>query len=282
MTWLLGLLALALLLLWWYGLWSPRELPDIGNHRPLLLGHRGVRGSQPDNSLAAFQEAFAAGLDGIECDVQLARDGALVLVHDTDIIDPHRSDTDGIDTNGQKIPVRNLTRHQLQQHDANVITLEVLFDLAKQYPRTLLNVELKLPFEVSSWRYQLWGSRHLERRVAACVKAYGVQDRVLISSFHPWTLVRMRLAAPSLRVALLCYQRLPWWLAGLLHVDAIHPHYSLLDEALFRRAKRSNLMVNSWTVNDTNEVQRLTALPIDGIVADNPTALKQAARGIRP
>jgi glycerophosphoryl diester phosphodiesterase len=265
-------LVLALLLLWWYGLWSPRELRDIRSHRPLLLGHRGVRGSQPDNSLAAFQDAFAAGLDGIECDVQLARDHALVLVHDTDI---HTAD-------GQSIPVRKMTRHQLQQHDANVITLETLFDLAKHYPHTLLNVELKLPFEAASWRYQLWGSRQLERRVAACVQIHGLQDRVLISSFHPWTLVRMRFAAPRLRVALLCYKRLPWWLAGLLHVDAIHPHHNMLDETLFRRAKRSNLMINSWTVNDADEVQRLAALPLDGIVADDPTALKLAAQGSRP
>jgi glycerophosphoryl diester phosphodiesterase len=269
-----GCLALALLLLWWYSLWSPRALLDIRSTRPLLLGHRGVRGSQPDNSLAAFQDAFAAGLDGIECDVQLSRDGALVLMHDTELLD-----SQGLDGQGQHTPVRTLTRHQLQQRDANIITLETLFDLAQQYPHTLLNVELKLPFDLTSWRYQLWGSRQLEQRVASCVSGYGLQGRVLISSFHPWTLVRMRLAAPGLRVALLGYN-IPWWLAGLLHVDAIHPHHSKLDAALFQRAKRIGLMVNSWTVNDDAEVKRLAALPVDGLVADNPEALKQAAQAV--
>jgi len=268
MTWLLGLLALALLLLWWYGLWSPRPLPDVSDKRPLLLGHRGVRGSQPDNSLAAFQMAFEAGLDGIECDVQLARDGSLVLVHDTDL--SH--------ANGQNIAVRTLTRHQLQQHDANIITLETLFELAQQYPETLLNVELKLPHDFASWRYQLWGSRQLETRVATSVAAYNLQGRVLVSSFHPWALVRMRLVAPAVRVALLGYH-IPWWLAGLLHVDALHPHHSVLDTRLFQRAKRNGLMVNSWTVNDPNEVKRLASLPVDGLVADDPDSLKRAARG---
>ena len=275
MTWLLGLLALALLLLWWYSLWSPRPVPDVSNERPLLLGHRGVRGSHPDNSLAAFQMAFAAGLDGVECDVQLARDGALVLIHDTEVL---VHDTDLSQANGQNVAVRTLTRHQLQQRDTNIITLETLFELAQQYPQTLLNVELKLPHDLASWRYQLWSSRQLEKRVAACIAAYDLQGRVLVSSFHPWALVRMRLVAPAVRVALLGYQ-IPWWLAGLLHVDALHPHHSALDTRLFQRAKRNGLMVNSWTVNDPSEVQRLASLPVDGLVADDPDSLKRAARG---
>lgn len=267
MTWLLGLLALALLLLWWYSLWSPRPLPDVRNERPLLLGHRGVRGSHPDNSLAAFQMAFAAGLDGIECDVQLARDGSLVLVHDTELVT----------ATGKTIPVRTLTRHQLQQHDANIITLETLFELAQTYPHTLLNVELKLPHDLASWRYQLWGSRQLEKRVAQDIVAYDLSGRVLVSSFHPWALVRMRFAAPTVRIALLG-QRIPFWLAGLLHVDALHPHHSALNVRLFQRAKNIGLMVNSWTVNDPNEVKRLLALPVDGLVADDPDSLKRAAQ----
>lgn len=239
----------------------------MSKHRPLLLGHRGVRGSQPDNSLAAFQDAFAAGLDGVECDVQLSRDGELVLIHDT-----------SLELNGQHTPVRNLTRHQLQQHDGNVIALETLFKLAKQYPQTLVNVELKLPSELASWRYQLWGSRRLERAVAACIRDVDLQERVLVSSFHPWALARMRVAAPGVRVALLGYPRLTWWLAGLLHVDAIHPHHTTLDAALLRRAKHLGLMVNSWTVNDPDEVQRLITLGVDGLVADNPSELKRAAQ----
>ena len=232
-----------------------------------------MRGSQPDNSVAAFQEAFAKGLDGIECDVQLARDGTLVMVHDTSV-----TIADKITFASKTTPVRELTCHQLQQLDGNIITLETFFDLAEQYPQTLLNVELKLPYDAASWRYQLWGSRKLETRVAACVRAYGLEDRVLISSFHPWTLVRMRLVAPHLRVALLSYKHLPWWLAGLLHVDAVHPHHAILDAKMFKKARNLNLMINSWTVNDAAEVQWLASLPIDGIIADNPTALQEAAR----
>jgi glycerophosphoryl diester phosphodiesterase len=247
----------------WYQLWSPRPIPAITNTRPLLLGHRGVRGSQPDNSLAAFQEAFEAGLDGIECDVQMTRDGELILHHDFDLADGR--------------PVRTLTRHDIQQVDAHIISLETLLELAKQYPKTLLNLEIKLPFSVDTWRYQWWGSRALEPRLVKLVRDHGLADRVLVSSFHPLPLARIRLGAPQVRTALLTYKRIPWWLAALLHVDALHPHHSSINETVMTRAHNHALMVNSWTVSDPAEVARLMDYSIEGIVADDPEALKNAA-----
>jgi glycerophosphoryl diester phosphodiesterase len=76
-----------LLLLWRTVFWNPRKLSGVTRQKPLLLGHRGVRGERPENTVEAFQLAFESGLDGIECDVQRTSDGQLVLFHDFAIKD---------------------------------------------------------------------------------------------------------------------------------------------------------------------------------------------------
>lgn len=237
--------------------WRPRPGP-VGR-KPLLIGHRGVRGSLPENSLRAFRAALEAGLDGIEFDVQRSKDGVLLVYHDF------------------KLPsgaaVSALEFKTLQALDENIPSLEALFELAKGYPDTLLNLEMK----VKGWR-----SRGLEREVAWLVCASGLAKRVLISSFSPLALAKLRLIAPHLRTALLFAPEQPWWLrsgwaAAPLHVDAIHPHESQLTKGLLARARRRGLIVNTWTVNDSGRVQELLALGVDGIIADDPHELLAAA-----
>lgn len=248
----------ALLILWHTVLWQPRPLPGVERPKPLLIGHRGVRGTLPENTLAAFEAALAAGLDGLEFDVQRSQDGALVIVHDFEL---------------SGTPVANLTLDALRQQQPDMPTVEELAPLAGRYPGTLLNLEIKAK-----------GVRTegLERAVVAAVRRLNLAERTLISSFNPLSLLRVRLLAPELRVALLFAPDLPgWlrrgWLAGWLHVDAIHPHHSQVTPALMAAARRRGLMVNTWTVNDPVEVRRVLGLGVDAVMADDPKTLLQAA-----
>jgi glycerophosphoryl diester phosphodiesterase len=265
-TWFLLLLLLAGAA-WRTLLWRPRRLPGVSLPRPLLLGHRGVRrgGAGADdrtvpleNGIEAFREAFDAGLDGIECDVQQTRDRELVLHHDRHL---------------GGLEVTASTLEELREHEPRMATLAELLELAAGYPGSLLNLELKL--------YRRTGAG-LERRLARMVRDRGLADRVLVSSFDPLALFRLRQAAPELRTALLYAPNLPAWLragqpAGWLHVDALHPRHDQVDERLLRVARERGLMVNAWTVNDDDEVRRLVELGADGIIADDPQALKRAA-----
>lgn len=260
---LLAVLLLALLLLLWRSTWRPRSLPGVTVGRqgePLLLGHRGVRGARPENTLAAFRLAFESGLDGIEFDVQRSADGVLVVTHDSVV--------DGMD-------VASLGFAELSGRIEGLPRLEEVFELARGYPGRLLNLEVKT---------ERARNHGLERQVAAAVRASGLADRVLVSSFNPLALGRVRLAAPELRTALLFAPDMPAWLrsgrlAGWLHVDAIHPHHSGVTASGMRRARARGLQVNTWTVNDAREVKRVTALGVDGIIADDPVALKVASDG---
>ena len=257
MTAFAAFLASVLLLALWVGpAWRPRPLPGVERRRPLALGHRGVRGPLPENTLAAFRAALDGGLDGLETDVQRTRDGALVLVHDAAL---------------GGLPVTASTLADLRAVAPDLATLAELLDLARTRPGTLLNVELKT---------RGWGDGGLTRTVAAELVASGLGDRLLVSSFSPLALLRLRLHAPALRTAYLWMDRpeVPRllrhpWPGTLLHVDALHPHHPLVTPAAVAGWKARGLMVNTWTVNDPGDVARVVAAGVDGVMADVPAAL---------
>jgi glycerophosphoryl diester phosphodiesterase len=254
-TALLLLLGLGgLLLIWRFALWRPRPLPGVTRTTPLLIGHRGVRGPAPENTAAAFELAFGAGLDGVETDVQRTADGVLVLFHDFTL-------------DGQPLWTYRLS--DLRARVPDLATLDDLFAVARRYPGTLLNLELKAD-----------GLRTggLERAAVQAIRASGLQDRILVSSFNPATLLKVRLLAPEVRIGLLYAPDLPAWLrsgalAGWLHADALHPHESLVTPELLARARAESVKVNTWTVNDPMRITSLHALGADAIIGDDPRVL---------
>ncbi|MDZ7705172.1 MAG: glycerophosphodiester phosphodiesterase [Trueperaceae bacterium] len=262
-----GVLAfIALLIIWVVVLWHPRPLVRLLPNRPLLLGHRGVRlaDGPPENSLAAFRRAFSAGLDGAECDVQQSADGVLVIYHDETLPDGRT--------------LRSVTFKELRDALPELATVDELFGLMKEYPDVLLNLELKVYGRDSGG---------LEPRLARAIFKAELPTRVLVSSFNPLALARFRLAASGIRVALLTDPNRAWWLqrsvfAGLLHVDALHPHHSQVTPERLAAAHTRGLMVNVWTVNDPERQHELARLGVDALIADDPATLTRLRSGLEP
>ena len=257
LTYLVGV---ALALAVWRAAWRGRTLPGIERDGTLLVGHRGTRGVEPENTLAAFRCAFDEGLDGVEFDVQRSLDGELVLTHDEEV--------------GGRAVARQ-SYGQLRERIPELATLDELFELARAYPGRLLNLEIK----ASGWR-----TRGLERAVVRAVLASGLADRVLLSSFNPLSLARVRLLAPRLRVALLYDASTmerpggrprPGW----LHVDAVHPGYALVDRGLIETAHARGVAVNVWTVNEPETMRALRSLGVDAIMGDDPARLRRSTVG---
>ena len=244
-----------LLLLWRYGLWFPRSLSGIRAKRPLLLGHRGVRELKPENTLEAFEYAFEAGLDGAEFDVLKTLDDELILFHDFKLNGKH---------------IGKYTYRELLDVDPKIPKLEELFDLAKAYPERLLNLEIKS---------DTLKTDGIEAAVVRVIKQSGLEDRVIVSSFNPMSLVRVRLRAPHLRTGLLFSPDMSavlrnGFLAGWLHVDALHPYETQVDTAFMKNATRHGLYVNTWTVNDKKRITSLYALGVSAIIGDDPAVLR--------
>lgn len=252
------LAVLVLLAVWRFPAWRPRHLPGVSAPPPRALGHRGTRGVRRENTLPALTLALEQ-LDGLETDVWRTRDGALVLWHDPTC---------------RGLDVRRSTLAELRAAEPDLATLDALLNVAAEHAGKLVNLELKRPGG-------FLGGWSLERGVARAVRRVGIADRTIVSSFRPLALARMRLAAPALRTALL-YEAtssrpwLAWEAAAWLHVDALHPEEGLVDAALLRRAHDRGLAVNVWTVNDEARVRELARLGVDGIIADDPFALRRA------
>jgi glycerophosphoryl diester phosphodiesterase len=236
--------------------------------RPLNLGHRGSPRSAPENTLASFQKAREEGADGVELDVQLSSDGQVVVIHD-----------DAVDrTTNSQGAVKALSLEQLRQLDAGswldprfvgerIPTLEEVCAWAAQ--DMLLNIELK--------NMDIRG-QGIEPRVAAIVRQFGLRERVIFSSFNPFSLRRIRACAPEFPTGLLYSGDLPLilrraWLRPWLHPDALHPHLGLVNEPYLKWAKGRGLRVNVWTVDTAQDMQQLVAQKVDAIITNQPGAL---------
>lgn len=221
--------------------------------KPLIIAHRGASYDAPENTLSAFQLAVAQGADGLEFDVQLSADGVPVIIHDVTI---DRT------TNGQG-RVSEQTFEQLQQWDAGegnkIMSLE---QLLSTFEATLLyNIELK------HYRFKNNG---LEKSVAGLISKFGLEKQVLVSSFLPASLRRFRtFQAAETLTALVRYPGLSFT-RHFYHGQADHPHHKLVNDAYMRWAASKNYRVHVWTVDELDEVNRLTKLGVHGIITNRP------------
>lgn len=234
-------------------------------HRPQIFAHRGAKARFPENTLPAFQGALDMGADGIELDVQASRDDVLMVLHDFDL-----SHT----TNGEG-RVADYTAAELLRLDAGIHfgadwigtpmpTLEQVFDLVDD--RATVNVEIKN----MHWR----GGREVELLIPI-LRRRELLDRVIVSSFNPVSLLKLRKLEPSVALGLLYAPNMPIylrraWLAPFIAPEALHPYYAMIDESYMKRAREKGQYVNTWTVNEVKDAMRLAELGVDVIMTDHP------------
>ena len=248
----------------------------IDHEYTLNIAHRGASAVAPANTLAAFEKAIALGADGIEFDVHLSADGVPVVIHNFTV----DATTDGTGR------VSNLTLAQLKQLDAGsafgrafagerIPTLDEVFEFVGD--RLLLNIELK----TTDLR-----DNGLERAVFTRIQQHGLGERVLISSFNPFSLRRAKKIAPHVPVGLLYGPDLPLplrhaWLAFIAPHEARHPEHSMVDAPYVRWARDHGYRIHAWTVDDPSEMRRLIDLGVDGIITNVPDVLRSVIESKR-
>jgi glycerophosphoryl diester phosphodiesterase len=136
----------------------------------------------------------------------------------------------------------------------------------------LINVEVKS----TSLR-----SNGVEAKVAALVQQHSLFERVIVSSFNPFALRRIKQIEPRLACGLLYAPDLPIylrraWLAPLIpHLDARHPHHSQVDQTLVTKWHARGQRVNVWTVNDAATLRAMAQVGVDGIIGDDPLLMRR-------
>ncbi len=234
--------------------------------RPLIFAHRGMSRAAPENTLPAFARAIELGVDGVEFDVRLTADKVAVVVHNDELI-AHTTTYDFV----SRTPWRALQTVDVgatfapQFMGTRIPTLhEVLECLAPSNLR--MNIEIKAqPY----WHFGL------ENLVIQAVQDFRLEDRVVISSFSPLVMLRLRFLASHISRALLVSSRAFFFLniklfGRLARVDSLHPLVDIMDHDLVDLAHEHHWRIVPWTVNTREEMERLLSLGVNGIITDEP------------
>lgn len=225
---------------------------------PLIFAHRGASFDAPENTLSAFGLAIAQKADGIELDVQLTADGRPVVIHDFTV----DRTTDGVG----KVAEWSLADLRAL-HIAGNETIPTLDEVFETFgPQLLYNIEIK---DLSL------RDLGLEAAIADRIEAHQLQDRVLISSFNPFSLKRFRKYAHSaIPSALLRAKGLLRFTYLLGDGDGDNPHYSLVNDRYMKWAAKRGYKVTVWTVDEAEEARRLTDLGVHGLITNKPAFLR--------
>jgi glycerophosphoryl diester phosphodiesterase len=234
----------------------------------LNYAHRGASGYYPENTMLAFQKAIEMGCEGIETDVQLTKDGVLVICHD-ELLD-RTTDGKGLIAETNYSDIAKLDAAKLwggKFGDVRVPTLEELLAYIKD-KNIMINLELK---------NSIIDYKNLEQLVIDMVYKYELQEKVIISSFNHYSILRCKAIDNTLKLGLLydCCIYEPGKYASELGVCAVHPSFYTLNEEVVKEIRSHNLMINTWTVNDEKYMHLLAKLGIDGIITNYPDRLKK-------
>jgi glycerophosphoryl diester phosphodiesterase len=235
---------------------------------PLLrVGHRGAKGHAPENTLASFDRAVELGVNAVETDVHLSRDGEVMLIHD------HTVDrtTDG---HGY---VKDMTAAELKTLDAGgwygpefagqrILTLAELLAWAKG--------RVGVAIEIKNGPIYYPG---IAEKVVRLVRQHDMARQALLLSFDHLVLREARMIAPEIAAGILYVGRLvdPVAAARAAGADAIHPQWAFVTPDLVQAAHAAGLAVSPWCPNDLPTLRRLSEMGVDSVGTDYPELFDQ-------
>ncbi|WP_430399838.1 glycerophosphodiester phosphodiesterase [Flavobacterium sp.] len=222
------------------------------------FGHRGAKGYVSENTLASFQKALDLNVDGIELDVHVCASGELVVFHDFTL--------DRM-TNGSG-EIHNFSLVELKKLKVDgvfeISTLEEVLNLVNR--KCKVNIELK-GHDTAKPAVQL-----IEKHI----QEYNWKmDDFIVSSFQRDELYKVSQLNSKIPLAVLTQasveQAMEW--ATEFSAKYVHPHFSLLTEDNCKVATEKGFKINTWTVNDVTDIERLKEYKINGIISDFPDRL---------
>lgn len=228
----------------------------------LVLAHRGASGYAPENTMPAFEKAIEQGADGFELDVQMTKDGEIVVIHDETI--DRTSDGKGWvkDYTLEELRKFNFNRTHKEYEHADIPTMREVFELVKP-TNLVINIEVKTGVVFYP----------IEEKLLALTKEFGMEDRVFYSSFNHYTVKKIHELDPSTVVGFLYGDGpidMPAY--GEKHgVNALHPAlYNLQYPGFVEECKKKGLKLHVWTVNEEKYVKMCMDAQVDSVITNYP------------
>lgn len=260
--------------------------PPAPSLRPLIIAHQGGDGIRPSNTMAAFQNAVDLGVDMLEMDIHSTQDGVLVTIHDSTI----DRTTDGTGR------IQDYTYAELQAFDAAYhwptlaveegreveeytyrgtgVTIAALEDVFAAFPDMPMNIEIKQ------------GEPSIAQDFCDLIHQYEMADKVLVASFSNETMTDFRQTCPDVATSATQDEVRQFFSLNLggrldefdspataLQVPEMFGSIPLLTPEFIAAAHEKGMEVHVWTVNTTEDLERIAALGVDGIITDYPDRL---------
>lgn len=270
-------------------------MPDVpestyyhGVKRPLVIAHQGGDGLWPGDTMLAFENAVALGVDVLEMDAHITEDGHIVLMHDEEV--DRTTDGTGL--------IEEMTLDELKQLDAaydwsndggtsfpyrgqgiQVPTLDELFEI---FPDMRYVIEIKLT------------QNPIDKPLCDLIREHHMQGEVMIASFHDEVMQNFRETCPEVATSASRGEVTTFVLLGKVFLsglvipqyESIQPPYNpeqsmnipIMTERFIREAHARNIAVEPWTVDDPELMKQYIEWGVDGIMTDRPDLMMDVFR----
>jgi glycerophosphoryl diester phosphodiesterase len=221
-----------------------------------IWGHRGASAVKPENTLDAFAEALRLGADGVELDVRRTKDGALAVHHNADLPDG-------------RLIVELAT-------DALPASVPSLADALDACGPMTVNVEIKnVPIDPD-----FDPTEAVAGQVVDLVVARGAVDRIVVSSFGLAAIDAVRARDAGIATGWLTlpsYDQLRALDTAIEHGhNALNPFHSAVTPELVEAAHAAGLAINTWTVDEPDDIRRLADFGVDVIITNDVAGARRA------
>jgi glycerophosphoryl diester phosphodiesterase len=251
------------------------------NNLPLIIAHRGASALAPENTLAAFQKAIDDGAEGLEFDVRLSKDDAVVVFHDATLgrLTAKKNLVSSLTAAElQKIDVGSWFKERKANHSNDdfsgetIPTLKALLNFLKDF-KGLIYIELKC---------READTEKLSKAVCETISDSPLLPQMIVKSFQLEVIPHVRyfcrdvktaaLFAPKIMTILRKEKRLVN-IAHELGADMISVHFSLATRKLMKKAEKKNLPVTIWTADNPRWIKRAFDLGLFAVITNNPAPL---------
>ncbi|TAL67753.1 MAG: hypothetical protein EPN82_13345 [Bacteroidetes bacterium] len=244
-------------------------------HDYFIAAHRGSSGTAPENTLPAFREAIDAGANMIETDIQLTSDGQIVAYHDLKRLKK---------ANGEK-NIYEMTLENLQKLDAGgwfsqkfegerIPLLPDIFSLIKD--KIYLLIEIKLQ--------KSGGNTILINKLLNMIKEYGIQEQVLIASFHYKLLKELKKQMAELPVGAIKIPydfRTPSKIHKQTGCDVFICAVNELSDKLVKDATGSGVFMGAYSIDTEEDLNTALKYNVKAIGTNYPARIIELLKGMK-
>jgi len=244
---------------------------------PLVIAHQGGDGLWPGDTMYAFEQAAELGVDVLEMDIHISKDGVLVVMHD---------ETVDRTTNGTG-SLEEMTLEEIKGLDAGFdwspddgatypyrgqgITVPTLEEVFEAFPGYHMTIEIKQT------------ERSMAEPFCSLIREYGMQDNVLVASFHDERMDEFRQVCPEVATSSARQETTVFVLMSKVFLGRLYsPKFNALQvpeessgitvmtPQFVRAAHERNLRVEPWTIDDPEQMQFYIDWGVDGLITDRP------------